>query len=149
MSTRRFELSTTVRAAPEGALDFLARLDAHRGMHPYLESAEVERSGRDATGPWQDWRVVERPRLGPLRYTIAFPARMIRVSPTELRGRVRAAPGCFLETVTTVRAAGSGAVVDEMTVVTAPWMLVDYITRHARLAHTRTFSLLDGELARR
>lgn len=101
-----------------------------------------------------DWRVAERPRLGPLRYRIRFPARMIRVSSSSLVGRVVAAPGCTLETSTTaVALRGPGdhpaeTELREVCVVSAPWPVVGHMTRHARLAHERTYALLPAELAR-
>jgi hypothetical protein len=156
VSRRSFVLATRVPGTPEAAVDFLADLAAHRGLHAYLESASVVGSGSSDEGPWVDWRVVERPRLGPLRYRIRFPARMIRSSPTTLVGRVVAAPGCTLETTTTATPAGavagaaggeSGAELREVCVVTAPWLLVGYMTRHARIAHERTYGLIAGELA--
>ncbi len=146
MTTRTFELTTTVSAPPEAVIDFLLRLDGHRGIHPYLERAEVVDSGSDELRPWWDWRIVERPRLGPLRYTIRFPARMWRLAPGAMRGSVRAAPGCALLTETTADAEGSRTRVREVTTVSAPAIVVGYMTRHARLAHARTFARLGGEL---
>lgn len=158
VSRRSFELATRVPGSPEAALDFLADLAAHRGLHAYLESAQVVGRGSSDEGPWVDWRVVERPRLGPLRYRIRFPARMVRTSPTTLVGRVVAAPGCTLETTTTAVAVAGGGTADEpgamagadlreVCVVSAPWALVGYMTRHARIAHERTYAVIAGELA--
>lgn len=147
MATRSFELTTTVPVPPEAAVDFLVDLARHHGLHPYVVSADVVASGQDEDGSWQDWRVVERPRLGPFRYTIRFPARMIRTSPTSMRGDVTAAPGCTLVTLTEARGTGGSTTLHEVTVVTAPLPLVGYMTRQARLAHARTFSLLPTELA--
>ncbi|MDL9980957.1 hypothetical protein [Microbacterium candidum] len=148
MSVRSFRLSATVDASPEDVIDFLMQLDGHRGLHPYLQSADVVATGADAEGDWSDWRIVERPALGPLRYTIRFPARMTRLGPDTMRGWVRAAPGCCLETLTRTAQTESGTVVEEETTVTAPWALVGYMTKHAHLAHARTFSLLPAELVR-
>ena len=147
MATRSFELTTTVPVAPEDAIDFLVDLTRHRGLHPFLVSAEVVTSGVDADGPWTDWRVVERPPLGPFRYSIRFPARMRRTSPSSMTGDVRAAPGCTLLTATEATADGTGSVLRESTVVSAPWLLLGYMTREARRAHARTYSLLPSELA--
>jgi len=147
MATRSFELTTTVPVPPEAAIDFLVDLARHHGLHPYVVSADVVASGHDEDGSWQDWRVVERPRLGPFRYTIRFPARMTRTSPTSLRGDVTAARGCTLVTLTEATGTGGSATLHEVTVVTAPLPLVGYMTRQARLAHARTFSLLPTELA--
>ena len=156
VSSRTFELAARVPGAPAAAIDFLADLPAHRGLHAYLESADVMSSGTSDEGPWTEWTVVERPRLGPLRYRIRFPARMIRTSPTRLIGRVVAAPGCTLETTTTATVVGgsadgsgepAGAELREVCVVSAPWPLVGYMTRHARLAHERTYARIAGELS--
>jgi hypothetical protein len=147
VAVRRFELTTTVRVRPETAIDFLMRLDAHRGMHPYLRGAEVTASGVDGATPWWAWRVTERPALGPVRYTIRFSARMSRVAPGSMTGSVRAAPGCMLDTVTSASTSPDGTtIVQEITTVTAPSPLVRYMAKHAEIAHARTFSLLDHEL---
>jgi hypothetical protein len=143
---RRFSLTAVIAAPPHRVIDFLMRLDGHRGMHPYLHSARVVATGDSAGAEWWDWRVVERPALGPFRYTIRFPARMTRTSETSMHGRVRAAPGCHLDTTTTGVVTDRGTVVTETTVVTAPLPVLGYMTRHARIAHTRTFSLLPAEL---
>ena len=151
VTTRSFELTTSVPVGPRAAIDFLTDLTRHRGLHPYLVSAEVVASGTGPDGPWQEWRVVERPRLGPLRYTIRFPARVVRDGGT-MTSSVRAAPGCTLRTVTRATPAGdddgdgTSALLTETTEVTAPWPVVGYMTRQARAAHERTFALLPGEL---
>lgn len=146
MGTRTFTLTASVDVSSEEAIDFLMQLDSHRGMHPYLQSATVVRAGSDVDGPWWDWDVVERPRLGPLRYRIRFPARMSRLAGGAMRGRVRAAPGCHLETTTTAVPVNGRTQITENTVVRAPSLLVGYMTKHARLAHAQTLQLLPAEL---
>ncbi len=151
VTTLRFELTTSVPVGPRAAIDFLTDLTRHRGLHPYLVSADVVAEGTGPDGSWREWRVVERPRLGPLRYTIRFPARVVRDGDT-IASSVRAAPGCTLRTVTRATPAendgGTGALLTETTEVTAPWPVAGYMTRQARAAHERTFALLPGELGR-
>ncbi|MBW4033333.1 MAG: hypothetical protein HIU88_11845 [Acidobacteria bacterium] len=150
MASRTFELTTAVPVAPEAVIDFLEDLGRHRGLRPFLVSADVVARGHDAVGPWTQWRVTERPKLGPFRYRITFPARMHRTSATSMSGDVRAAPGCSLRTTTEATAhpaPASASTVHEVTVVTAPRLLIGYMTRQAQLAHARTFSLLPRELA--
>jgi hypothetical protein len=65
MATRSFVVETQVGAAPEAAIDFLAELDRHRGLHAYLQSGERVAQGTGAEGDWAEWKIVERPRLGP------------------------------------------------------------------------------------
>lgn len=147
MATRTFELTATAPVVPSAAIDFLADLGAHHGLHPFLVSADAVAHGEDADGPWTAWCVVERPALGPLRYTIRFPARMQRLSPTSLIGTVHAAPGCSLVTRTTATAVEGGALLREVTTVTAPGLVVGYMANGARTAHARTYALLPMELA--
>ena len=147
MATRTFELATHVDVEPEAVIDLLVDLTRHRGIHPFVVSAEVVAEGDDSEGSWQDWRVVERPRLGPFRYTIRFPARMRRTTPTSMVGTVRAAPGCSLITTTAAIRGDDGTEVHETTTVTAPRLLLGYMTSQARVAHARTYSLLPAELA--
>jgi hypothetical protein len=147
VATRTFDLTTTVGVTPTATIDFLLDLNRHRGLHPYLQSATVVETGSDAAGPWSQWDVVERPRLGPFRYSIRFPARMQRTSSTSMLGTVRAAPGCYLTTVTTAVEVDGQTQLSETTTVTAPWLLVGYMSSQARIAHTRTYSLLPAELA--
>jgi hypothetical protein len=148
VAVRRFELTTSVPVGPRAAIDFLTDLTRHRGMHPYLVSADVVASGLGPDGPWQDWRVVEQPRVGPLRYTIRFPARVVRTADDAMSTSVRAAPGCTLVTHTRATPFADGVLLTETTEVTAPWPVAGYMTGQARTAHERTFALLPGELAR-
>ncbi|WP_036963457.1 hypothetical protein [Promicromonospora kroppenstedtii] len=148
MTTRSFVLTTSVPVGPHEAIDFLTDLARHRGLHPYLVSAEIVASGTGPDGPWQDWQVVERPRLGPLRYTLRFPARVERSADDVMTSSVHAAPGCTLRTVTRATPDPDGAVLTENTEVAAPWPVAGYMTRHARAAHVRTFELLPAELGR-
>ncbi|TXN29347.1 hypothetical protein [Lacisediminihabitans profunda] len=148
MAAQTFELTTTtISADPPAVIDFLMDLTRHRGLHPYVVSAEVVATGSDDDGAWSDWRVVERPRLGPFRYSIRFPARMLRSSETSMVGTVRAAPGCSLLTTTVAGLVDGQTVLTETTTVTAPRLVVGYMTSQARLAHARTYSLLPGQFA--
>lgn len=148
MSTRSFALSTTVAAGPGDVIDFLADLPRHVGLHPFLVSAVVTGTGTGDDGVWRDFVVTERPRLGRLRYTLRFTARVVRTSPTAMRSVVRALPGCRLAVLTRATPAQDGrTLVTEETTVSAPYPVVGYMTRSARLAHERTFALLDRTLA--
>lgn len=146
MATRAFDLETLVPASPDETVEFLMQLDRHRGMHTYLDRAERRSRGTDAEGDWTEWNVVERPTLGPLRYRISFPQRMTRLSATSMIGRVRAAPGCTVVTTTTASATDAGTRVAESVVVSAPRLLVGYMTRHTLIAHAHMYDVLPREL---
>lgn len=148
MAARVFSLNATVRAGPEEVVDFLTDLPRHVGLHPFLVSATVVATGTDESGSWCDYTVTERPRLWRWHYRLRFPVHVVRTSATSLRSDVRALPGCRLTAVTRAVAATDGTTeVSETTTVTAPLAVVDYMARNARLAHTRTFAMLDSHLA--
>lgn len=142
MGRRRFTVSAIVAAPPAAALDVLADLPRHRGMHPYLVSAQVVAEGSD----WREWQVHERPRLGPFHYSVRFRARLVRPTPERLLARVRLPPGVCVDTDTTATATPAGTRLVETTAVVAPWPLLGYVARNAERAHARTFALLPREL---
>lgn len=146
MRRRRFELSTTLPVVPEEVIDFLMDLNRHRGLHPFLETATLLDSGGSREGPWWDWSVTERPRIGPLRYRIRFVARMTRTSRTTMSAVVRAAPGCWLRSWTTAEATDGGCLLVEMTEVRAPWPVLGYMARTGQSAHARTFRVLPAAI---
>lgn len=149
MAQRYFELSTVVPVSPEEAIDFLTDLRRHKGLHPYLAEAQVVEEGDSVDGHWQQWRVHERPRLGPIRYSIRFGARLTRTSPTSFTSWVLVAPGCTIEagTVATESSTPGASVVDERAMVRAPGLLLGYMASQAELAHTRTFTRLPEALS--
>jgi hypothetical protein len=148
MAQRSFHLYAVVPVEPEAAIHFLADLARHRGLHAYLEEAVITDEGDSATGHWQQWRIRERPAIGPFHYTLRFGARLTRTSPTSFTSSVHAAPGCTIEAVTQARPGDTPGTseVDERSLVTAPALLVSYMARHAELAHARTYRLLPAVL---
>ncbi|HSN10550.1 MAG TPA: hypothetical protein VLS51_00375, partial [Propionibacteriaceae bacterium] len=145
---RTFELRTAVPVPPEAAVDFLSDLARHRGLHPYLAEGVVTGRGRSDNGEWTQWRVRERPRLGPFRYSISFGARLTRTSPTSFDAYVLAAPGCTIHSSTEASPGDEPgtALVRERSIVTAPRLLLSYMAHHAEIAHARTFRLLPDVL---
>ena len=123
-------------------------LDKHVDLHPFLVSASVDSTGHSHRGRWWDWRVVEKPRVGPVSYRIRFRARVVRTSPTSLESRARALLGCRLRVITRGVASEDGrTVLTESVLATAPLPLVDYVARQARNAHARTYQQLPATLA--
>ena len=145
MGERTFTLVTDVPAAPDLALDFLADLARHRGMHPFLVSARVV----DAGPGWQERQVQERPTLGPFRYPVRFRARLARPRAGELVTRVRLSSVVRLDSVTVATGTADGTRLVETTTVTAPWPMLGYVARSAERAHARTFALLPAALTPR
>jgi len=144
---RVIDLSTTVPTTPAVVLDFLLDLNRHHGLHPFLVRAEVVDEGVSPEGEWRQWQVLERPKLGPLRYPISFGARLTRTSETSFRTDVRAAPGCTISATTDAVESPDGCRVTERAVVRAPRLLLGYMAGQAGTAHARTFRLLPTALA--
>jgi hypothetical protein len=148
VAQRSFHLYAVVPVEPEVAIDFLADLARHHGLHPYLEEAVITEEGDSDAGHWQQWRIRDRLAFGPLGYTLRSGARLTRTSPSTFTSSILAAPGCTIEAVTRARHGETPgtADVDEHSVVTAPAPLLSYMARHAELAHARTFRLLPAAL---
>src|SRR6476469_8996138 len=120
VATRTFDLEATVAVPPSEAIDFLTQLDRHHGLHPDIQGAERTAQGTDDEGPWVQWEVVDRPKLGPFPYTIRFPSRITRTSVSSYVSRVKAAPGCTLEIRTRASVTDAGTLVAETVTVSAP-----------------------------
>ena len=147
MPERVIDLSTTVPASPSAVTEFLLDLNRHHGLHPFLVRAEVVAEGVSAEGEWREWRVLERPRLGPLRYPISFRARLTRTGEGSFHSEVQAAPGCTISATTDAVPVTGGSRVTEQAVVRAPRLLLGYMAGQAEVAHARTFRLLPAALA--
>ena len=113
MGERTFTLVTDVPVAPDLALDFLADLPRHRGMHPFLVSARVVVAGPG----WQEWEVHERPTLGPFHYPVRFRARLARPRAGELVTQVRLSSVVRLGSDTVATATAHGTRLVETTTV--------------------------------
>ena len=148
VAKRSFEVSTTLPGAPSAVIDFLMDLEKHRGLHPYLVSATVSGTGSSHLGPWWDWQVEERPRMGPVPYSLRFRVRMTRTSASSLESRLTALPGCHLRaSMQAVATADGSTVLTEKVSATAPPLIVGYLARKARGAHIRTYARLPAALA--
>ena len=146
MSTRTFDLETSVGVAPDEAIDFLLSLDRHPGLHPYFTHAEIVAEGSDAIGPWTDWKVTETSRIGPFSYPLRFPTRTSRTSGTSMTSVVRPAPGCRLDITARAVAAAGGARIAETVTVSAPPPLLGYMARQAEFARGRLYERLSDAL---
>jgi hypothetical protein len=147
MGRRTFEVTATLAVPPEAALDFLMDLARHRGLHPFLVSASVVGSGISPDGPWWDWRVEERPPLGPIRYPLRFSARLTRTSTQSMTALVKPGLGVRLWSTTVAHPTTTGCALVETTEVSAPWPVLGYTARHGEAAHRRTFSRLPEVLS--
>jgi len=150
MSQEKFELSTFVDADVETVFNFLSDLNNHRHLHPYFVKAELVDSGRDSDGNrTRDFMITERPRLGPFRYTITFPTKMVFTDQHEFQSDVRTALGTHLVNVMRCKSENNGTRVTENVTVEAPRLTIGYVKQQAYIAHKRTFDLLPSMLANR
>jgi hypothetical protein len=104
-------------------------------------------SGEDIDGNrFIDFIVTERPLLGPFRYTITFPTRMIFTGQHEFKSEVHAALGTHLVNVMKCTSENNGTRVTETVIINAPWITIGYVEQQAHVAHKRTFDLLPSVL---
>jgi hypothetical protein len=110
--------------------------------------AEQVTSGTDGDGhQFIDFMITERPALGPFRYTIKFPTRIVFTARHEFTSDVRAALGTHLVNVMRCVSEGNGTRITETVTVNAPWVTMAYVKRQAYIAHKRTFDLLPAVLS--
>jgi hypothetical protein len=142
MAERRFEQSIEIRVAPDEVLDFLADLHHHRDLHPLIERIDdlppvAERPAA------RRYRVVDRIRLGPLSFRIAYVAEIERGAPGELRAAAWQTPGVEVRTRFRATPSADGAThLREEVLLSAPRVLIGYALRQAEAAHRATFARL-------
>jgi hypothetical protein len=145
MASREFTLSVPVAVSPREAIDHQVDMPRHLGLHPYLTDNRLKGRGIEDGHEWAEYLVLEHPRLLGLRYPIKFPVRVIRLSPTTYVAHVSAAPGCRMlieaQAVDDPETVG-GSILSEHVTVTAPWLVVGYMTRQAEHAHATTYAML-------
>ena len=152
MPERRFEQSIDIHAPPEVVHAFLADLHNHRELHPLIE--RIEELPTDARRPSaRSYRVIDRMRLGPFSFRIAYVAEIESVPPDLVLGTAWQSPGVEVRTRYRVqRAPDGGTHLREEVVLKAPLLLIGYAHRQAEAAHRETFAklkvLLESESAR-
>lgn len=149
MPRESFELSTYVDVNVDTAFQFLSDLNNHRHLHPYFVKADEGASGVDSEGKrFVDFMITERPQLGPFRYTITFPTKMVFTDQHEFQSDVRAALGTHLVNVMKCKSENNGTRITESVVISAPWVTINYVKQQAYTAHKRTFDLLPSVLTK-
>jgi hypothetical protein len=150
-SHRSFEQSIAIAAAPEVVHSFLCDLHRYRGLHPLIERIE-DLPPHPARPDARRYRVIDRLRLGPLSFRIAYLAELAPVAPDVVLGTAWQSPGVEVRTRYRVtRARDGGTDLREDVVLTAPRPLLGYAHRQAEAAHRETFArlkvLLESESA--
>lgn len=150
MAEKHFKLSTFVQIDPQTAFLFLSDLNNHRHLHPFFVKADIVSSGVDDAGNnFQDFMVTESPRLGPFRYTIHFPTRIIFTGEHEFTSEVHAAMGTHLVNKMICKAKNNGTRITESVTIHAPRITIGYVRQQAYIAHKRTFDLLPSVLTKK
>ena len=148
MAERSFEQSIEIRVAPAVAHAFLADLHNHRELHPLIE--RIEDLPPDPRRPAvRRYRVIDRMRLGPLSFRIAYVAELKTVPPDEIAAAAWQTPRIEVRTRYRVTASpAGGTLVHEDVLLKAPLLLVGYAHRQAEAAHRETFAKLKVLLER-
>ena len=134
MATTSFQLSLEIGAAPAAVHAVLGDFEQLRVLHPLIES--VQGLAAKPERPLANrYRVVDRMRVGPLRYRTAYIAELHVVSNDEIEGRAWQGPWVELCTTYRVGASERGARIREATTLTTPWPLSSFVRRQAAAAH--------------
>lgn len=150
MARASFMLATYAPVEPAFALAFLSDLSNHHDLHPFLVRADIVATYHNAQGQQvRQYRIIERPRLGPLRYTISFRADLTIVDESSYASEVWAALGTRLRNRMECAAEGAGTRIRETVEVEAPRLTLSYVRRQAHAAHARTLRLLPEVLEKK
>ena len=142
MAERQFAQSIDIRVPPDVVLAFLADLHHHRDLHPLIERIDdlppvAERPAA------RRYRVIDRIRLGPLSFRIAYVAEIERIAADELRAAAWQTPGVEVRTRYRATASAEGDThLHEEARLSAPRLLIGYAHRQAEAAHRDTFARL-------
>ena len=145
MAEARFQHAIELRVPPETLLSFLSDLHHHRDLHPLIERIEDLPPAPERPAA-RRYRVVDRLRLGPLRFRTTYVAELEPASASEIRGTAWQSPGVEVHTRYRVTPAPEGTRLCEDAIVKAPRLLLGYVRRQAEAAHRETLAKLKAHL---
>jgi hypothetical protein len=142
MAERSFEQSIEILVAPEIVHAFLADLHNHRELHPLIE--RIEDLPPDPRRPAvRRYRVIDRMRLGPLSFRIAYVAELEPLPPDEIAAAAWQTPRIEVRTrYQVIPRPDGGTQLREEVLLKAPLLLIGYAHRQAEAAHRETFARL-------
>lgn len=128
-------LSEDVPAPPDVVRDFYVDLDSLKLVHPLIVSVEELSRSEDADGYRQSYRVVDRLKLGPMSFQIAYRAQLDVPVTGDVRTEARQSPGVRLLGTVSFAPIDGGTRVTERVLIAAPRPLAGYTAREAVKAH--------------
>ncbi|OBK81176.1 SRPBCC family protein [Mycobacterium sp. 1164985.4] len=135
MSSTHRSLSEDIPAPPADVRAFYVDFDNLSAIHPLVVS--VRSAGRTpyVQGYQQDYRIVDRIRMGPFTMRTAYRARLSVPPAGDVTAEARQFPGVRLRTRVEFVATDAGTRVTEHITVDAPRPLAAFTVREATSAH--------------
>ncbi|HBX70064.1 MAG TPA: hypothetical protein DEH25_11985 [Chloroflexi bacterium] len=137
--TKIFETEVWIDADPVDVRNFLADLSHHDQIHPLIVQVE------ELTPPEVDFRryqITDRVPVGPFTMKAVYEAD-IRISPAgDVISEARQSPGIRLQNVTQCIPSNGGTRLVEKVTVSAPRLLLGFVTQQAQESHEGMFSRL-------
>ena len=140
-------VSEEVAAPPAEVRNFYVDLDSLRLVHPLIVSVEELSRVEGSDGYRQTYRVVDRMRVGPISFKIAYQARLgVPVTGDVLTEAVQS-PGVRLRGTVSFEPVAGGTRITERVRISAPRPLAAYTTREAVKAHVTMLSGIRSHFA--
>lgn len=129
-------VTEVVAASPRAVRDLYVDLDNLKVVHPLIVSIrELSRDDLAGGGYRQSYRVVDRVRMGPFRFTTAYRAQWEVPDEGDVLTEAVQSPGVRLRGTVSFDAVDGGTRLTERIRIAAPRPLAGYTTREAVKAH--------------
>ena len=130
-------LSEHVPASPEAVRDFYVDLDNIKLVHPLIVSVETVSRSATPDGYQQNYRVVDRIRLGPLTIRTSYQARLRVPARGDVLTEADQSPGVRLRGTVSFDPVDGGTQVTERIGISAPRVLAGVTIREGVKAHVK------------
>nr|CRL66558.1 Polyketide cyclase / dehydrase and lipid transport [Mycolicibacterium malmesburyense] len=128
-------LSEDIPAPVGDVRAFYVNLDNLPTVHPLVVSVRSADRRPDGQGYQQDYRIVDRIRMGPITMRTAYRARVAVSAAGDVIAQARQFPGVRLNTAVDFVPTGTGTRVTERITIEAPRPLAAFTVREATRAH--------------
>ena len=130
-------LSEHVPASPDAVRDFYVDLDNIKLVHPLIVSVETVSRSATPDGYQQNYRVVDRIRLGPLTIRTSYQARLRVPARGDVLTEADQSPGVRLRGTVSFDPVEGGTQITERIGITAPRLLAGVTVREGVNAHVK------------
>jgi Polyketide cyclase / dehydrase and lipid transport len=143
MARAAFTQSIHIAAAPDAVKASLADYSHHNVIHPMIVSVQTLDPATTPEGrPLRRYNITDRVRMGPFTFGITYLATISEAADGALVSAAYQQPRVHLHNVTHCLPEGDGTHVEEQIDIEAPGLLIGYVLKQARQAHSRMLANL-------